>query len=101
MAEAGKQQSANSPARVAITAAGVVSPLGFGLAETLESLRSARDCVTPIMRFSVAQCRCKTAGQVADARLLANRVGIAAFGTVASRLPHDDSGATRSRHATA
>ena len=74
MAEAGKQQSANSPARVAITAAGVVSPLGFGLAETLESLRSARDCVTPIMRFSVAQCRCKTAGQVADARLLANRV---------------------------
>ena len=74
MAEAGKQQSANSPARVAITAAGVVSPLGFGLAETLESLRSARDCVTPITRFSVAQCRCKTAGQVADARLLANRV---------------------------
>ena len=74
MAEAGKQKSANSPARVAITAAGVVSPLGFGLAETLESLRSARDCVTPIMRFSVAQCRCKTAGQVADARLLANRV---------------------------
>jgi 3-oxoacyl-[acyl-carrier-protein] synthase II len=74
MAEAGRQQSANSPARVAITAAGVVSPLGFGLAETLESLRSARDCVTPITRFSVAQCRCKTAGQVADARLLANRV---------------------------
>jgi 3-oxoacyl-[acyl-carrier-protein] synthase II len=74
MAEAGKQQSANSPARVAITAAGVVSPLGFGLAETLESLRSARDCVTPITRFSVAQCRCKTAGQVADTRLLANRV---------------------------
>ena len=74
MAEPGRQQSANSPARVAITAAGVVSPLGFGLAETLESLRSARDCVTPMMRFSVAQCRCKTAGQVADARLLANRV---------------------------
>ena len=73
MAEAGKQQSANSPARVAVTAAGVVSPLGFGLAETLESLRSARDCVTPVMRFSVAQCRCKTAAQVADARLLANR----------------------------
>src|SRR5437773_2009617 len=74
MAKAGKQQSANSPARVAVTAVGVVSPLGFGLAETLESLRSARDCVTPVMRFSVAQCRCKTAGQVADAQLLANRV---------------------------
>jgi 3-oxoacyl-[acyl-carrier-protein] synthase II len=66
------QQSANSAARVVVTAAGVVSPLGFGLAETLESLRSARDCVTPVMRFSVAQCRCKTAGQVSDARLLAN-----------------------------
>jgi 3-oxoacyl-[acyl-carrier-protein] synthase II len=73
MAEADKQRSANSPARVAVTAAGVVSPLGFGLAETLESLCSATDCVTPVMRFSVAQCRCKTSGQVADARLLANR----------------------------
>jgi 3-oxoacyl-[acyl-carrier-protein] synthase II len=75
MAEADKQLRANSPARVAVTAAGVISPLGFGLAETLDSLRSARDCVTPVMRFSVAQCRCKTAGQVADARLLANRMG--------------------------
>ena len=74
MAEADNQKNANSAARVAVTAAGLVSPLGFGLAETLESLRSARDCVTPVMRFSVAQCRCKTAGQVSDARLLANRV---------------------------
>src|SRR5438093_4476682 len=76
MAEAGKQKTANSPARVAITAAGVVSPLGFGLAETLESLRSARDCVTALMRFSVAECRCKTAGQVSDSRLLASRAQI-------------------------
>jgi 3-oxoacyl-[acyl-carrier-protein] synthase II len=79
MSQTGKQQSANAPARVAVTAAGVVSPLGFGLTETLESLRSARDCVTPVMRFSVAQCRCKTAGQIADARLLASQ-------TEASRL---------------
>jgi 3-oxoacyl-[acyl-carrier-protein] synthase II len=43
------------------------------LAETLDSLRGAQDCVTPVMRFSVAQCRCKTAGQVSDARLLASR----------------------------
>src|SRR5437660_1218441 len=63
----------NDPARVAVTAAGVVSPLGFGLAETLESLQSARDCVSPVMRFSVTQCRCKTAGQVSDSRLLASR----------------------------
>jgi 3-oxoacyl-[acyl-carrier-protein] synthase II len=27
--------------------------------------------VTPVMRLSVADCRCKTAGQIADARLLA------------------------------
>jgi 3-oxoacyl-[acyl-carrier-protein] synthase II len=58
-------------ARVAVLAAGVVSPLGFGLAETLDSLRQARDCVTGVTRFSVAECRCKTAGQVPDDRLLA------------------------------
>lgn len=52
--------------RVAVVAAGVVSPLGFGLHKTLESLRAARDCVTPVTRFSVTQCRCKTAGQVPD-----------------------------------
>src|SRR5438270_5819209 len=60
-------------ARVAVVAAGVVSPLGFGLAETLESLRKARDCVSPVTRFSVGQCRCKTAGQVPDDRLLAGQ----------------------------
>ena len=72
MAQADRRESTNDPARVAVTAAGVVSPLGFGLAETLESLRSARDCVTPVMRFAVTQCRCKTAGQVSDWRLLAS-----------------------------
>src|SRR6266699_5042202 len=60
-------------ARVAVVAAGVVSPLGVGLGETFDSLREARDCVTRITRFSVAECRCKTAGQVSDDRLLANR----------------------------
>src|SRR6187401_1206588 len=71
-----KADSTNDPARVAVTAAGVISPLGFGLAETLESLRAARDCVTPVMSFSVTQCRCKTAGQVSDARLLASHAKI-------------------------
>ena len=56
--------------RVAVTAAGIVSPLGFGLSETLDSLREARDCITPVSRFSVAECRCKTAGQVPDEALL-------------------------------
>jgi len=60
-------------ARVAVVAAGVVSPLGFGLGETLESLRKARDCVSPVTRFSVAQCQCRTAGQIPDDRLLASQ----------------------------
>src|SRR5215471_8472780 len=72
MAREDSQESTNNPARVAVTAAGVISPLGFGLPETLDSLRNARDCVTPVMRFSVTQCRCKTAGQVSDWRLLAS-----------------------------
>lgn len=58
-------------ARVAVVAAGVVSPLGFGMSETLNSLQRAQDCVTAVTRFSVAKCRCKTAGQVPDDRLLA------------------------------
>src|ERR1044071_2503127 len=80
MAQADRRENTNYPARVAVTAAGVVSPLGFGLGETLESLRSARDCVTPVMRFSVTQCRCKTAGQVSDSRLLASQPQIPGAG---------------------
>jgi 3-oxoacyl-[acyl-carrier-protein] synthase II len=63
----------DAPARVAIVAAGVVSPMGFGLGETLDSLREARDCITRVTRFSVTECRCKTAGQVPDQRLLDER----------------------------
>jgi len=71
MAQLGSTTGEKTPERVAIMAAGVVSPLGFGLAETLDSLRDARDCVTAVTRFSVAECRCKTAGQISDERLLA------------------------------
>lgn len=56
-------------ARVAVVGAGIVSPLGFGMAETLRSLREAKDCVTPVAMFPVDRCRCTTAGQVADERL--------------------------------
>src|SRR5438094_6672063 len=73
MAQAGNPNEEKASVRVAVVAAGVVSPLGFGLAETLESLPKARDCVSPVTRFSVAQCRCKTAGQVPDDRLLAGQ----------------------------
>ena len=73
MAQPGSATGKKDAALVAVVAAGVVSPLGFGLTETLDSLRSSRDCVSPVTRFSVAQCRCKTAGQVSDDRLLAGR----------------------------
>ncbi len=53
-------------ARVAIVAAGVISPLGAGLAATTASLRAGRDCVTPVQDFSTEQTRCQTAGQVCD-----------------------------------
>ena len=56
-------------ARVAVVATGIVSPLGFGLDETLTALREGRDCVSPVTRFPVEYCRCKTAGQVSDACL--------------------------------
>lgn len=55
--------------RVAVVAAGIISPLGAGLDETLDSLRSARDCVTPVRQFNVERCRCKTAAQVPEASL--------------------------------
>ena len=58
--------------RVAVVAAGVVSPLGRGLAETAESLRVGRDCITPVESFPVEKCRCKTAGQITDERLTGN-----------------------------
>lgn len=50
---------------------GMVSPLGIGLKETVHSVALAIDCVTPVSRFSVDQCRCKTAGQIDDQRLRA------------------------------
>ena len=55
--------------RVAVVAAGVISPLGVGFKETLAGLRANKDCVSPVSRFEVDKCRCKTAGQVPDERL--------------------------------
>ncbi len=56
--------------RVVVTAYGVVSPLGHGVAETTSALRAGKDCVTPLAaeRFDTTVCRAKTAGQVAPAR---------------------------------
>jgi 3-oxoacyl-[acyl-carrier-protein] synthase II len=73
MAKSSDTNEKRVTARVAVVAAGVVSPLGFGLSETLDSLREARDCVNGVTRFSVTGCRCKTAGQLPDERLLNRR----------------------------
>src|SRR5437016_5412269 len=56
-------------ARVAVVGAGIVSPLGFGMAETERALQQAKDCVTPMTMFPVERCRCTTAGQVANGPL--------------------------------
>jgi 3-oxoacyl-[acyl-carrier-protein] synthase II len=61
--------------RVAVVAAGTVSPLGIGMAETLQSLLAASDCVTPVTRFDVSRCKCKTAAQVRVDDLQPNRSG--------------------------
>lgn len=52
--------------RVVVTALGVVSPLGRGVAATADALRTGFDGVTPVRaeRFDVSRCRAKTAGQV-------------------------------------
>jgi 3-oxoacyl-[acyl-carrier-protein] synthase II len=63
------EYNVKTPARVAIIGANAVSPLGSGLPQTLERLRQAIDCVTPMERFDVSHCRSKTAGQVRDSDL--------------------------------
>lgn len=63
----------SSPARVAVTAAGVISPLGSGLCENLEGLRAGRDSIMAVRNFDVSQCRCKTAGQISEAALGCSR----------------------------
>lgn len=57
--------------RVAITAAGIVSPLGLGLEENRDALLNARSGIGPVTRFDASACRAKTAGEVDEARLQA------------------------------
>ena len=51
--------------RVAVTALGIISPLGTGLSGTVAALREGRDGVSAVTAFDTAQCRAKSAGQVA------------------------------------
>ena len=69
MPESQRATSGRPAARVAVVAAGVISPLGRGLGDTAEALRGGRDCIASVERFSVENCRCKTAGQIADEQL--------------------------------
>ncbi len=48
--------------RVAVTAFGVVSPLGLGAPANLEGLIEGRDAIRPVAQFDVSKTRCKTAG---------------------------------------
>lgn len=64
--------------RVAITAAGIVSPLGIGLEENREALLCSRSGIGPVTGFDVSTCRSKTAGEVDEARLRASVGGAAA-----------------------
>jgi 3-oxoacyl-[acyl-carrier-protein] synthase II len=71
MPERNQPTKRSERARVAVVAGGIVSPLGFGLAETERALRQGRDCVTAVTQFCVKQCRCITAGQIHDDQLRA------------------------------
>lgn len=59
--------------RVAIVGAGIVSPLGFGQAETVSALQDAQDRVGPVRTFSTEKTRCQTAAHVDDSRLFEGR----------------------------
>ena len=54
------------PRRVAITALGVVSPLGLGAEENSRALREGRDGVGAVTAFEVSRTRAKTAGRVGE-----------------------------------
>jgi 3-oxoacyl-[acyl-carrier-protein] synthase II len=62
---------ASLPRRVAVTAIGVVSPLGLGSEETARALRVGHDGVAQVTAFDVSKTRCKTAGLVDVAKLRA------------------------------
>jgi 3-oxoacyl-[acyl-carrier-protein] synthase II len=50
--------------RVAVTAVGVISPIGVNIGENVAGLKVARDAVSTITAFDVSKCRSKTAGQI-------------------------------------
>jgi len=55
--------------RVAVTAVGIVSPLGKNSVDTVAALKTGRDCVSRVVDFDVTKTKCSTAGQVPGAFL--------------------------------
>ena len=66
MAQSGSATGEKIVARVAVVAAGVVSPLGFGLTETLDSLRNSR----------VGETEVKLIVSTANIGFIATRLGL-------------------------
>ena len=58
------KQSPNSPARVVITGAGVVTSLGAGWKDNAEGFRAGRVAIRPVTLFDVSRQRVKVAGEV-------------------------------------
>lgn len=56
-------------ASVAVVAAGIVSPLGYGCEANAEAMREGRDCISPVTAFNTAGARCHSAGQIPDSWL--------------------------------
>jgi 3-oxoacyl-[acyl-carrier-protein] synthase II len=52
--------------RVAVTAIGVISPIGVDVGENVAGLKKACDAVTRVTAFDVSKCRSKTAGRVRE-----------------------------------
>jgi 3-oxoacyl-[acyl-carrier-protein] synthase II len=54
----------NPHRRVAVTALGVISPIGSDVGENVAGLKEGRDAISQVTAFDVSKCRSKTAGQV-------------------------------------
>ncbi len=57
-----ESSAASSPRRVVVTGAGIVSPMGIGIAENAAGFRAGKTAFSPVTLFDVSRQRAKTAG---------------------------------------